>query len=321
MRKAAILIAAFLLLSLGFSQVSPSQSDEFMEKLITAFNTDNYSLIEPYMSEELKGQFTEGYFHQIREFTLNNYGRLKGYRLTSRSEEGELLKYEYQVTCEKGSFPVLLAYRGGELVGIALGVKAKPNPLGMVLMILGSLVSLGAIYLWKGRIEVSEFVMGAGIALGLGIILPFYSLITLGLSRTAGVLTAAFLTALTVEGSKYYFSRKGDGLSLGLGFGVGKYVFLSIGTFVATNFILKLPVSFSGGELYAFLEALLLTAFHGLTAMLYSSRRIGYLAIFAVFQFVSITLTAFGEVGLAMVVMGAGLILALYLGVKKDGVP
>ncbi len=319
MRKAAVV--SLLLLLLLVPHVRADNPGAFMEKFIEAFNTGNYSLIEPYMSEELRAQFTEDYFHQIRDFTLDNYGRLEGYELTSNSTEGDLQKFEYAVHCEKGSFPVLLAYKNGQLVGIALGIKARPNPAGMLLMMLGSLISLGALYYWKRRIEIAEFVMGAGIALGLGIILPFYSIITLGMGRTAGVLTVALLTALTVEGSKYYFSRNRDGLSLGLGFGVGKYVFLAIGTFVATNFILKLPVSFSGGLAYAFLSALIFTAFHGISAMLYSEGRLSYFLLFTAFEFLALALIAFGRpslgIGLVALAFVAGFALT---GGEKRGV-
>ncbi len=320
MRKAAV-VSFLLLLLLLAPHVRADNPNAFMEKLIEAFNTGNYSLIEPYMSEELKSRFTEEYFHQIREFTLDNYGKLKDYRLASNSTEGDLQKFEYTVHCEKGSFPVLLAYKNGQLVGIALGVKARPNPAGMLLMMLGSMISLGAFYYWRRRLEIAEFVMGAGIALGLGIILPFYSIITLGMGRTAGVLTVALLTALTIEGSKYYFSRNRDGLSLGLGFGVGKYVFLAIGTFVATNFILKLPVSFSGGLAYTFLSALIFTAFHGISAMLYSRGRLSYFPLFTAFEFSALVLIALGRpssgIGLVALAFVVGFAL---IGGEKRGV-
>ena len=311
MRKAAVV--SLLLLLLLAPHVRAGNPSVFMGKFIEAFNTGNYSLIEPYMSEELKDQFTEDYFHQIRDFTLDNYGKLEGYALISNSTEGDLQKFEYTVHCEKGSFPVLLAYKNDQLVGIALGIKARPNPAGMLLMMLGSLISLGALYYWRRRIETAEFVMGAGIALGLSVILPFYSIATLGMSRTAGILTTALLTAITIEGSKYYFSRNRDGLSLGLGFGVGKYILLAIGTFVATNFIMKLPVSFSGGLAYAFLSALVFTAFHGISAMLYSSGRLQYPVIFTAFEFPALALMSLGQpalgIGLAVLAFVTGLYL------------
>jgi len=314
MRKAAV-VSLLLLLLLLTPHVRAGNPDSFMEKFLEAFNTGNYSLIEPYMSEELKAQFTENYFNQIREFTLDNYGKLKDYRLTSNSTEGDLRKFEYTVYCEKGSFPVLLAYRNGQLVGIALGVKARPNPAGMLLMMLGSLISLGVLYYWRRKLETADFILGAGIALGLGIILPFYSIVTLGMGRTAGIATTALLTAVTVEGSKYYFSRNRDGLSLGLGFGVGKYVFLAIGTFVATNFILKLPVSFSGGLAYAFLSALIFTTFHGISAMLYSRGGLSYFVIFTAFEFPALALIALGRPA-----FGIGLIaLAFVVGFALTG--
>ncbi|WP_297416608.1 DUF3887 domain-containing protein [Thermococcus sp.] len=314
MRKVAVL-SLLLLTLLLVPHVQAGNPDVFMGKFIDAFNTGNYSLIEPYMSGELKSQFTEGYFHQIGEFTLSNYGKLRGYELISNSTEGELRKFEYRVYGDRGSFPVLLAYKNGKLVGIALGIRAKPNPVGMLLMMLGSLIPLGVFYYWRRRLETAEFVMGVGIALGLSVILPFYSIVTIGMSRAVGVLTTAFLTALTVEGSKYYFSHNRDGLSLGLGFGVGKYVFLAIGTFVAANFIMKLPVSFAGGELYTFLSALVFTAFHGVSAMLYSGGKPSYFFLFTSFEFSALALLSLG-----MPALGIGLIvLAFVVGFALTG--
>lgn len=314
MRRVLPLMILLLLVSFLLPPVHAENPNTFMEKFIEAFNTGDYSLIEPYMSEDLKNQFTRDYFSQIRNFTLDNYGRLNDYELTSNTTEGDLQKFEYTIHCEKGSFPVLLAYRKGELVGIALGIKARPNPVGMLLMILGSLISLGMLYYWAKRFEIAEFVMGAGISLALGIILPFYSIITLGMGRFAGILTVALLTSLTVEVSKYYFSRGRDGLSLGLGFGFGKYVFLAVGTFVATNFILKLPVSFAGEELYAFLGALVFTTFHAISAMLYSEGRLSYLALFVTFEFPALALISMDRAPLAIAIVTIAFLIGFHLG-------
>ncbi|MDV3103883.1 DUF3887 domain-containing protein [Thermococcus waiotapuensis] len=319
MKNAAVTVVLFSLLSLFLSPALSTPQSEFMDSFIEAINTGNYSAIEPYLSGELREQFTEDYFEQIRDFTLDNYGKLKGYELTSNSTGDDLEKFEYRIYCEKGSFPVLLAYNNSGLVGIALGIRARPNPAGMLLMILGSLISLGALYSWRRKLETAELVMGAGIALVLGIILPFYSIITLGVSRTASALTVALLTALTVEGAKYYFSKNRDGLSLGLGLGIGQYVLLSIGTFVTTNFILELPVSFSGGLSYVFLSALVFTAFHGISAMLYSRRKVSHFLLFTAFEFPALALTSLGmpAVGIGVITVAVVAGFALNGGIKR----
>ncbi len=302
MRKPAV---AFLLITaLLLPTVFANAPDNFMSSFIKAINTGNYSLIEPYMSDELRAQFTEEYFDRIREFTLKNYGELKGYTYVKNETSGNLFRIEYRVEAEKGSFPVLLAYRDGKLVGIALGVKARPNPTGMLLTMLGALIVLALVWPFK-RPEVSELILGSGIALVLAIIIPFYSIVSLLLlsSLQARAFTVAFLSAITIEGLKFYFSRNRDGLSIGLGIGIGQYVLLAIGTFVATNFIMKLPVSFSGGLAYAFLEALLFTAFHALSGLAYSRKGIKPFLLFATLEIVVLYLMGVGSYGPAIGVL------------------
>jgi hypothetical protein len=119
--KKALAIFLFMVVLLPPVLASPpAQGNEFMGKFLKAINTGNYSLIEPYMSDELKAQFTEDYFQNLRELTIKNYGRLISFTYGGNETQGDLLKLKYRVRAEKGSFPVLLVYRNGELVGLAL---------------------------------------------------------------------------------------------------------------------------------------------------------------------------------------------------------
>ncbi len=272
MRKLGLAAGAFALLLLlpAAGAVNPTN---FMDSFIKALNTGNYSLIKPYLGGTLGEQFTEDYFNRIRGFTLTNYGELKGYSPIENGTSGGLLKFEYRVRAEKGSFPVLLAYRNGTLVGIALGIAPRPNPLGMVASILSSTAAI-LLLAFRRRPSLPDFFLGSGLALGLAVIIPFYSitLLTVG-NPVRRALILALVSAVTVEGLKFYFSRGRNGLSLGLGLGFGKYVLLAIGTFVSANFLMKIPVAFSGGALYVVLEAFLLTAYHGVTGAIYSRSR------------------------------------------------
>jgi hypothetical protein len=300
--KKALAVFLFMVVLLPPVLASPpAQGNEFMGKFLKAINTGNYSLIEPYMGQTLREQFTEDYFEQVREFTIANYGKLKGYRLLKNETSGDLVKFTYTVIAEKGSFPVLLAYKNGQLVGIALGVKPKPSPLGMIATMLGSLIVLALIWPFK-KLSPSELVLGAGIALILSVVIPFYAISSLLLipSPLERSLVVATLSALTIEGLKLYFSRNRDGLSLGLGLGLGQYVLLAIGTFVATNFIMKLPVSFSGGAGYAFLEALLFTSFHALSASAYTARGWRPFPLFALLELGVLYLMGVGSYSLAL---------------------
>lgn len=282
MRKLGLAAGALALLLLLPATAAVNPVD-FMNSFIKALNTGNYSLIKPYMGGELEAQFTEDYFNQIREFTLKNYGEIKGYTPIGNETSGDLLKFEYRVRAEKGSFPVLLAYRNGTLIGIALGIAPRPNPLGMVASVLSSTAAI-LLLAFRRRPSIPDFFLGSGLALGLAVVIPFYSIVLLTVGNPVRrALILAVVSAVTVEGLKFYFSRGRNGLSLGLGLGFGKYVLLAIGTFVSTNFLMKIPVAFSGGALYIVLEAFLLTVYHGATGAVYSrSRRWIYPAGFSV---------------------------------------
>ena len=322
MGKKVALAVVTLLIFTGFAFASPvEQGNTFMEKFIKAFNAGNYSLIEPYLGKNLREQFTKEYFMEIRNFTIVNYGRLTSFRLVSNTTAGDMVKLEYKVKAEKGSFPVLLVYKNGKLVGIGLGVKAKPNPSGMIAMILGSLIVLGTLYFVR-RPLIPDLVLGTGIALGLSVIVPFYGIVSLLLFDTtpSRSLFTAFVTAVTVEAAKFYFSRRRDGLSLGLGLGIGQYVLLAIGTFVATNFIMQLPVSFTGKTYWAFLFALTFTAFHALSAETYSKMKKPLaLILFVLIEGSALALeSSHGVLSLLLVI--AGIIAGLKLGGVMDGI-
>ncbi|WP_456422156.1 DUF3887 domain-containing protein [Thermococcus sp.] len=317
------LVLVLLLASLLFSQVLATNGNAFMEEFIKAFNTDNYSLIEPYMSPQLREQFSEKYFREIRDFTMANYGRLISFKLVSNTTSGDMVKLEYEVKAEKGSFPVLLVYKNGELVGLGLGVKAKPNPTGMVAMILGSLLALGGIYALRRKLAVPDLILGSGLALALSVVIPFYGIVTLVTiySTMPRVITTAFLTALTVEGAKFYLSRRRDGLSLGLGLGIGQYVLLAIGTFVATNFIMQLPVSFTGKTYWAFLVALIFTTFHALTAEVYSLHKNPFhLILFIALGTGALAFESLNNVGMGLLLALVGIIIGFYAGGVLNGV-
>ena len=326
MRKALPLALTLTLLLLLSAPVTADEFTEkgnaFMESLIKAMNTGNYSLIEPYMSERLKKELGEREFAQLREFTLTNYGKLLSFSFVNESREGDMVKLEYEVKAEKGSFPVALTYENGELVGIGLGVRAKPNPAGMVAMIIGSLLVLGAFYFIR-KPSIPDLVLGAGIALGLSVIIPFYGIISLivAYSTVARALFTAFTTAMTVEAVKFYFSRNRDGLSLGLGLGIGQYVLLSIGTFVATNFIMQLPVSFTGPTYWAFLFALAFTAFHALSAGTYSKLRdVKFLLLFALIEGLALSMESLSHLGVSLLLILLGVGAGLRLGGVIDGI-
>jgi hypothetical protein len=316
MRKALVIFLFMLIVLLPVLASQRSQGDEFMGKFIEAINTGNYSLIEPYMADELKAQFTDDYFQNLRELTLKNYGKLKGFTYEGNETRDDLLRLKYRVEAENGSFPVLLVYRNGELVGLALGVAPKPSPLGMLAAMGGALIALIGLYLWKKRVNLPELALGSGLALALSIILPFYSLTgTLLLPRAVAIPVVSLLSALTIEAGKYYFAKNRDGLSLGLGLGIGQFVLLGIGTFVATNFIMKLPVSFTGNVLPLFLEAVIFTAFYALSTEVYSKRReLMPFAVFTVFEFLSLYLLSLGSAYGSLIIALVGAVTAWKLG-------
>ncbi|WP_238516187.1 DUF3887 domain-containing protein [Thermococcus gammatolerans] len=325
MRRSIVALFFTVMLLSGVPVLADEFTEEgnaFMEDFIKAMNTGNYSLIEPHLSERLRNELGEREFAQLRGFTMENYGRLLSFSFVNESREGDMVKLEYEVKAEKGAFPIALTYENGELVGIGLGVRAKPNPAGMVAMILGTLLVLGAFYFIQKPVT-PDLVLGAGIALGLSVLIPFYGIISLvvAYSTLSRALFTAFTTALTVEAVKFYFARNRDGLSIGLGLGLGQYVLLSIGTFVATNFIMQLPVSFTGATYWAFLFALTFTAFHALSAETYSKLRDGRLLLLLAFiEGLALAMESLSRLGPSLLLVLLGIAVGLRLGGVIDGI-
>jgi hypothetical protein len=140
-------------------------------------------------------------------------------------------------------------------------------------------------------------------------------------STTLRVFVTALLTAVTVEGVKFYLSRRRDGLSLGLGLGIGQYVLLAIGTFVATNFIMQLPVSFTGPTYWAFLVALLFTTFHALSADVYSSHKsLLYMLTFIAVETGALALESLNNIGAGLLLALAGVAVGFYAGGASNGI-
>ncbi|WP_457742300.1 DUF3887 domain-containing protein [Thermococcus sp.] len=321
------LVALILLAFLIHPVTAAGQPDPnaFMKEFTKAVNTGNFSLIEHYMNTQLRGEFTESYFKNIREFILTNYGKVISFKALNESESKDMALYKFEVICEKGSFPVLLAYKNGELVGIALGVRAKPNPAGMVAMILGSFTALGILYFSVRKMTPHDLILGSGLALALSVIIPFYSIVamfTISLYPTLErTLATALATALTVEIIKFYISRRRDGLSIGLGLGIGQYVLLAIGTFVAVNFILQLPVSFTGSTFSAFLVALAFTLFHATTARSYTlTKKPLYMLPFIAIEFTALVLMSSNMAYIGVAVVGLGVIIGARVGGVWNGI-
>jgi len=325
MKKKSLLtlvLLAFLLQPVAAGHANPNA---FMEEFVKAINTGNFSLIEHYMSPQLREEFTEGYFENIRSFILTNYGRVLSFKALNESESKDMELYKFEVTCEKGSFPVLLAYKNGELVGIALGVRAEPNPSGMVAMILGSFTALGILYILVRKITPHDLILGSGLALALSVIIPFYGIVAMftvslypTLQRT---LATALATAVTVEVAKFYLSRRRDGLAIGLGLGIGQYVLLAVGTFVAVNFILQLPVSFTGSTFSAFLVALAFTLFHAASARSYTAvKRPVYMLPFIAIEFAALVLMSLNMVYPGVAAIGLGVIIGARVGGVWNGI-
>ncbi|WP_457751692.1 DUF3887 domain-containing protein [Thermococcus sp.] len=292
------------------------KGNAFMTDFIKAINTGNYSLIEQHMGDKLKDELGREEFSQLRDFTVANYGKLLSFRFITESRDDGMVKLEYEVTAEKGRFPVALAYKNGKLIGIGLGIRAKANPAGMIAMILGALMALGAFYTVKKPV-IPDLVLGTMVALGLSVIIPFYGIISLILTYSSleRALFMGTATAITVEAVKFYLSKNRDGLSIGLGLGIGQYILLTIGTFVATNFIMKLPVSFTGATYWAFLVALTFTIFHAFSSHTYSfTRRIGYLSVFTALETGILTLEAMNMIAMGLLLTLIAIVIGFYGG-------
>jgi len=247
----------------------------FMDDFLRALQTGNYSLIEPYLGDELREQLTPEAFEGLRELVTESCGEPLSYRLVNDT---------YVVSCTGGSFTVNLNYENGTLVGIAVSVKEQ----NFLATVLGSIAFLLLVLPFKR--PGPEVFLSAGVALPLSLlaIVP----------GPAGLLLTAFVT----ESAKYYLSRRGDGFSVGLGFGLGNYILLPIGTFVTANFIMGVPVYHLGSGYVAFAVAFVMTAFHAFTGAAYDRWGAKVLVPFALLE--AVALLNFGGAVLTTILLG-----------------
>jgi len=91
-RKALPLALTLTMILLLSATVTADEFTEkgnaFMESFIKAMNTGNYSLIEPYLSGRLKNELGEREFAQLRDFTMENYGKLLSFSFVNETREG-----------------------------------------------------------------------------------------------------------------------------------------------------------------------------------------------------------------------------------------
>ena len=230
--------------------------------MMEAWKTGNYSIVEPYLSPEMKRAFSEAMFNSIRSELVRLYGPVKGYELEKTEEKGGYRIYFYRVTAEKGSYTVSVTVKDGKVEGFHL--VPRFNPEKAVYPLLGGLLGLLLIWAYLRRFHAGELILGALLLIPVLIFQPPVQRLPefLGVGSTTFLVPwTGLIAALFQEPLKYYFSRGktlGRAVYIGIGFGFGEAVYVA---FIA---------SIGGASWIGLIERTLALLFHASTTALFA---------------------------------------------------
>ncbi|AHL23614.1 hypothetical protein BD01_2016 [Thermococcus nautili] len=252
-----LLAVLVFLLFLGYVSALTPQ-----EAMMEAWKTGNYSLVEPYLSGDMRKAFTEKTFSTIREGMVKEYGPVKGYELEKTEEKGGYQIYYYRVIAEKGNYTVSVTVKDGKVEGFHFAPKFNPEK--ALYPLLGGLLGLLLLWAYLRKFHAGELILGAVLILPVLVVQPPLQMLPgyAGISNAVlAVLWSGLIAGLVQEQLKYYFSRDktlGRAVYIGAGFGLGEAIY------VATISALF------GGSLLGLLERALTLLFHASTTALFA---------------------------------------------------
>ncbi|NJE49318.1 DUF3887 domain-containing protein [Thermococcus sp. 9N3] len=252
-----LLAVLVFLLFLGYVSALTPQ-----EAMMEAWKTGNYSLVEPYLSGDMRKAFTEKTFSTIREGMVKEYGPVKGYELEKTEEKGGYQIYYYRVIAEKGNYTVSVTVKDGKVEGFHFAPKFNPEK--ALYPLLGGLLGLLLLWAYLRKFHAGELILGAVLILPVLVVQPPLQMLPgyAGISNAVlAVLWSGLIAGLVQEPLKYYFSRDktlGRAVYIGAGFGLGEAIY------VATISALF------GGSLLGLFERTLALLFHASTTALFA---------------------------------------------------
>ncbi|WP_285519312.1 DUF3887 domain-containing protein [Thermococcus nautili] len=252
-----LLAVLVFLLFLGYVSALTPQ-----EAMMEAWKTGNYSLVEPYLSGDMRKAFTEKTFSTIREGMVKEYGPVKGYELEKTEEKGGYQIYYYRVIAEKGNYTVSVTVKDGKVEGFHFAPKFNPEK--ALYPLLGGLLGLLLLWAYLRKFHAGELILGAVLILPVLVVQPPLQMLPgyAGISNAVlAVLWSGLIAGLVQEPLKYYFSRDKTlrrAVYIGAGFGLGEAIY------VATISALF------GGSLLGLFERTLALLFHASTTALFA---------------------------------------------------
>ncbi|NJE54690.1 DUF3887 domain-containing protein [Thermococcus sp. 21S9] len=254
--KRLLAVLVFLLFIGYASALTPQKA------MMEAWKTGNYSIVEPYLSPEMKRVFTEKTFTTVRDELVKLYGPIKGYTLEKTEEKNGYQIYFYRVTAEKGGYTVSVTVKDGKVEGFHLVPGFSPEK--AVYPLLGGLLGLLLLWAYLRKFHAGELILGALLVIPVLIFQPLVQELPgfLGVTNTAFlVVWTGLIAGLFQEPLKYYFSRDktlGRAVYIGAGFGLGEAVYVA---FIA---------SIGGGSWIGLIERTLALLFHASTTALFA---------------------------------------------------
>ncbi|WP_297548896.1 DUF3887 domain-containing protein [Thermococcus sp.] len=254
--KRLLALLAFLILLGYVSALTPQ------EAMMEALKTGNYSLVEPYLGDDMKKLFTEKVFNGIRSELVKEYGPIRGYKLEKTEEKGGYQIYYYRVIAEKGNYTVSVTVKDGKVEGFHFAPGFSPGK--AVYPLLGGLLGLLLIWAYLRRFHAGELILGAFLIIPVLVVQPPIQMIPgyLGITNPVVLsLWGGLIAGLVQEPLKYYFSRDktlGKAAYVGVGFGLGEAIYVAIISAIA------------GGSLLGLVERTLALLFHTSTTVLFA---------------------------------------------------
>lgn len=257
-------IGIFMLLILVFTihsvyGVTNENQREVSKKFFKTFELNDYSIIEPYLTDLMKTAFKEEAFKELRNNLVSSYGNLKSYKFIKEEEKGKYRNYYYDAVFEKKTVTFIIAMEDTKIAGIHLKF---PFSFTSLYPLIGGIVGIIILLLILRKLIFSEFLLGIGLLIIVVIIQPLIQRLVTFKNPFILPLWIGFIAGVFQETLKYFFSRNKkriDALYVGSGFGFGESLFIFLSALSAGKL-----------SILSLIERLLAFFFHTGTTPLFS---------------------------------------------------
>ncbi|MEM2305856.1 MAG: DUF3887 domain-containing protein, partial [Candidatus Methanomethylicia archaeon] len=149
--------------------LSTNASHSIAEAVFTSLRDGNYSVLKPYLDEDMVKAFSEEKFRVFREDLLSRYGRITGYKFIREDESGEFILNYYSFSFEKANITFKLVIRrindeyklsGLWIQEVNIISNGFPIFIAVILTALGGLLGLLIFYTIGFKIEGKELLLG-----------------------------------------------------------------------------------------------------------------------------------------------------------------